>query len=153
MQLNTTFYRDVSNYAYLFFYEIIGMHWSVVAWVIAPQAQFFETAKDRSVSMESPLKQVVTGPKPDHVLSSNARYETILVSRSGSPDVRFWPDRVRPSVSVSVKTAHLLPQHSEGKDLGALVNRLKSQETDPPHEIILLLRLRRKPASRVHSSF
>ena len=62
---------------------------------------------------DSLFKQVVTGPKPDHVLSLNARYEVILVSRSGSPDGRLWPD-----VSV-IKCvpflAHLLPQHSEGK--------------------------------------
>ena len=76
--------------------------------IIAPQAQLFETAKDRSVSTESPFKQVVTASKPDPVLSSNARYEAILVSRSGSPDGRFWPDRVRPSVRASGKITHLL---------------------------------------------
>ena len=41
--------------------------------IIAPQAQLFETAKDRSVSTEAPFKQVVTGSKSDHVLSLDAQ--------------------------------------------------------------------------------
>ena len=41
--------------------------------IIAPQAQLFETAKDRSVSTEAPFKQVVNERHPDHVLSLDAQ--------------------------------------------------------------------------------
>ena len=54
------------------------------------------------------------------------------MSSLGSPDGRFWPDRVRQSVSQSRFLAHRLPQGSEGKErLWTWVNHLKSQETDP----------------------
>ena len=111
--------------------------------------------KDRSVSTES--------PKPDHVLSSNARYEAILVSRSGSPDSWFCCDRVRLCVCLSRKMVHLLPQHTEGEE-DPLPDAALSKGRDPEtlkifqllyceYPDILLSCLRRKPAPRVHSSF
>ena len=53
---------------------------------------------------------------PDQLLSSNAYYAAILVSRSGSPDGRFWPDRVSPFACLSPLNAHHLPQYSEEKE-------------------------------------
>ena len=41
--------------------------------VFAPQAQLFETGKDRRVETEALFKQVVNERHPDHVLSLNAQ--------------------------------------------------------------------------------
>ena len=41
--------------------------------VIAPQAQLFETGKDRRVETEALFKQVVNERHPDHVLSLDAQ--------------------------------------------------------------------------------
>ena len=40
---------------------------------IAPQAQLFETGKDRRVETEALFKQVVNERHPDHVLSLDAQ--------------------------------------------------------------------------------
>ena len=45
----------------------------IVATLIAPQAQLFETGKDRRVETEALFKQVVNERHPDHVLSLDAQ--------------------------------------------------------------------------------